>query len=83
MNSQRKEKPMNPQDFITLERTVQQQVNARVITDEGFRRKLLTSHAKAVQELLECELGLTLPAGVTIQVQQGIPFTIHLVLPGR
>ena len=72
---------MNPQDFIELERTVQQQINTRAAFDEAFRRKLLTSNPKGVQELLERELGHTLPAGVTIQVHQGIPFTIHLVLP--
>jgi hypothetical protein len=32
-----------------------------------------------VQELLERELGITVPAGVTIQVQQGISLTVHLV----
>ncbi len=72
---------MNPQDFIELERIVQQQIITRATFDEAFRRKLLTSNPKEVQELLERELGLTLPAGMTIQVHQGIPFTIHLVLP--
>jgi hypothetical protein len=72
---------MNPQDFLELERTVQQQINTRTVFDEAFRRKLLTSNPKEVQELLERELGLALPAGVTIQVHQGIPFTVNLVLP--
>lgn len=72
---------MNSQDYITLERTVQQQVNNRAIIDEAFRRKLLMSQPNMVQELLERELGLNLPAGVTIHLQQGIPFIIHLVVP--
>ena len=70
---------MNPQDFIDLERTLQQQIITRASYDEAFRRKLLMSNPNKVQELLERELGLTLPAGVTIQVQQGIPFTVHLL----
>jgi hypothetical protein len=74
---------MNPQDFIELERTVQQQIYARTVFDEAFRRKLLTSNPKGVQELVERELGLTLPAGVTIQVHQGIQLTIHLVVPEK
>ena len=72
---------MNPQDFIDLERTLQQQIVTRASSDVEFRRKLLTSHPNKVQELLERELGFTLPDGVTIQVHQGIPFTIHLVQP--
>jgi hypothetical protein len=72
---------MNSQDLIELERTVQEQISARSVSDEAFREKLLTSNPNEVQELLERELGITLPAGVTIQLQQGIPFTVHLVPP--
>ncbi len=72
---------MNPQDLIDLERTLQQQTYLRAVLDEAFRRKLLTGSPKAVQELLERELGFTFPSGVTVQVQQGVSLTIHLVPP--
>ena len=72
---------MNSQDLIELEHTVQEQVDTRAVSDEAFREKLLTSKPNEVQELLERELGITLPAGVTIQLHQGIPFTVHLVSP--
>jgi hypothetical protein len=72
---------MNSQDLVELEHAVQEQISARSVSDEAFREKLLTSKPNEVQELLERELGITLPPGVTIQLQQGIPFTVHLVSP--
>ena len=72
---------MNSQDFIELEHAVQQKISDRTVYDEAFRQKLLMSNPKEVRELVERELGLNLPAGVTIQVRQGFPFSIHLVAP--
>lgn len=57
--------------------TLQQQVMDRAMKDEAFRQMLL-SNPKGT---LERELGLALPAGVTIQVHENTPTVLHLVLP--
>ena len=57
--------------------TLQQQVMDRAMKDEAFRQELLNNP----KGTLERELGLALPAGVTIQVHENTPTTVHLVLP--
>ncbi|TMC15525.1 MAG: NHLP leader peptide family natural product precursor [Chloroflexi bacterium] len=62
----------------------QQQWNAkqllsRAMKDEAFRQALLANP----KTLIEHELGVTLPQGVTIQVHEETPTTVHLVLPPR
>ena len=55
----------------------QQQIIARAMKDEAFRQRLLSNP----KETLEREFGITLPQGVTIQVHEDTPATLHLVLP--
>jgi hypothetical protein len=59
------------------EQHIDKQILAKAMKDEAFRQQLL-SHPKAT---LERELGVTLPAGLTIQVHEDTPTTRHLVLP--
>ena len=54
-----------------------QRLLARAMKDEAFRQELL-ANPKAV---LEHELGITIPPGLTIQVHEETPTTVHLVLP--
>ena len=49
----------------------------RAMKDEAFRQELLRSP----KEVLERELGITLPQGLTVQVHEETPTTHHLVLP--
>jgi hypothetical protein len=62
---------------MSQQNPMQEQVIAKAMKDEAFRQELL-SNPKAV---LERELGVTLPQGVTIQVHEDTPTTLHLVLP--
>ncbi|SRR5205809_3535016 len=57
--------------------TLQQQIMARAMKDEAFRQELL-ANPKAV---LERELGITLPRGVSVQVHEDTATILHLVLP--
>jgi Nitrile hydratase, alpha chain len=57
--------------------SIQAQIIAKAMKDETFRQALL-SNPKAV---IERELGITIPAGVTIAVHQDTPTTLHFVLP--
>ncbi len=57
--------------------TIQEQIMARAMKDETFRQVLLSNP----RETLERELGITLPAGINVQVHEDTPTTIHLVLP--
>jgi hypothetical protein len=61
------------------QKTLQQQIMARAMKDEAFRQELLANPNNKV--VLERELGITLPQGVTIQVHQDTPTTVHVVLP--
>jgi hypothetical protein len=61
------------------QKTLQQQIMARAMKDEAFRQELLSDP----KETLERELGITLPQGVTIQVHEDTPTTIHLLLPAQ
>ena len=45
--------------------------------DEAFRQHLLRDPKQTVER----ELGLTLPEGVTVQIYEEAPTTLHLVLP--
>ncbi len=45
--------------------------------DEAFRGKLLSEPKR----LIEDELGITIPPGVTVQVHENSAQTVHLVLP--
>ena len=53
------------------------QIIAKAMKDEAFRQHLLTNPKQA----LERELGLAFPPGVTVQVHEEMPATLHLVLP--
>jgi hypothetical protein len=55
----------------------QEQIMARAKKDDAFRQELL-ANPKAV---LERELGMTLPRGVSIQAHEDTPTILHLVLP--
>lgn len=62
---------------MAAEQSLQKQVTALAMKDKAFRQELL-SYPKAV---LERELAITLPRGMTIEVHEDTPSTIHLVLP--
>jgi Nitrile hydratase, alpha chain len=50
---------------------------AKATNDEAFREQLLDNPKAA----LERTLGITFPQGVTIQVHEDTPTTLHVVLP--
>jgi hypothetical protein len=56
---------------------LQPQVVSKAMNDEAFRQHLLQDP----KQTLERELGLTIPQGVTIQIHEETPTTLHLVLP--
>lgn len=56
---------------------LQPQVVSKAMHDEAFRQRLLQNP----KQTLEREFGLTLPHGVTIQIHEETPTTLHLVLP--
>jgi hypothetical protein len=56
-----------------------QQLLARAMKDEAWRQELLTNP----KTLIERELGITLPQGVTIATHEDTSTTVHLVLPPR
>ena len=56
---------------------LQPQIIAKAMKDETFRQHLLNNPNQA----LERELGLTFPQGVTVQIHEETPATLHLVLP--
>jgi hypothetical protein len=58
---------------------IQEKIVAPAMKNEAFRQELLTNP----KTLLEHELGITLPHGVTIQVHEDTPTTVHFVLPQR
>ncbi len=62
---------------MSQQASIQAQIIAKAMKDETFRQALL-SNPKAV---IERELGITIPAGVTIAVHQNTPTTLHFVLP--
>ena len=64
---------------MSQQNTIQEQIIARAMKDEAFRQSLLSNPKAAI----EGELGITVPAGVTIAVHQDTPTTLHLVLPMR
>jgi len=55
------------------------QILTRAMKDEGFREALLANP----KTLIEQELGVSLPQGVTIQAHEETRSTVHLVLPPR
>ena len=59
------------------QKTLQEQIMARAMKDDAFRQQLLSNP----MGVLERELGITLPQGMTIQVHEDTPTTVHLVLP--
>ncbi len=59
--------------------SIQEQVIVRAMKDEAFRQELLSSP----KGVLERELGITLPQGVTIQIHEDTSTTRHLVLPEK
>jgi hypothetical protein len=59
--------------------SIQEQVIVRAMKDEAFRQELLSSPKR----VLERELGITLPQGVTIQIHEDTSTTRHLVLPEK
>ncbi len=56
---------------------LQPQIVARAVKDEAFRQHLLNNP----KQTLEREFGLTFPPGVSIQMHEQTPATLHLVLP--
>jgi len=56
-----------------------QQLLARAMKDEAWRQELLTNP----KTLIERELGISLPQGVTIATHEDTSTTVHLVLPPR
>jgi hypothetical protein len=64
---------------VTQQQWNAKQLLARAMKDEAFRQALLTNP----KTLLEREMGITLPPGVTIAVHEETSTTIHLVLPPR
>lgn len=52
-------------------------VVSKAMNDEAFRQHLL----HYPKQTLEREFGLTIPHGVTIQIHEETPTTLHLVLP--
>ena len=62
---------------MSEQKTLQEQIVARVMKDEIFRQELL-SNPKAT---VERELGITLPEGTNIQVYEDTPNTVHIVIP--
>src|SRR5947207_3840131 len=54
-----------------------QQVMVRAMKDDAFRQEVLANPTA----VLERELGITLPPGVSVQVHEDTPTTLHLVLP--
>lgn len=55
----------------------QQQIMARVMKDDAFRQELLADP----KTVLERELGMTFPPGVSVQAYEDTPTMLHLVLP--
>ena len=49
----------------------------RATEDESFRGKLLADPKTSIED----ELGITIPAGVTVEVHENTAQTVHLVLP--
>ncbi len=49
----------------------------KAANDEAFRARLLADPNAAIEE----ELGLTVPAGLTIKIHEDLADTSHLVLP--
>jgi len=62
---------------MSQQNPIQEQVTAKAIKDETFRQELL----KNPKATIERALGISVPAGVTIEVHQDTPTTLHLVLP--
>ena len=56
---------------------IQEQIIARALKEEAFRQELLSNPQAAIER----ELGIRIPQGVTIEVHQDTPTTLHLVLP--
>jgi hypothetical protein len=56
---------------------LQPQIGARAVKDEVFRQHLL----KDPKQTLKREFGVIVPHGVTIQIHEETPTTLHLVLP--
>jgi len=63
---------------IKLENT-QEKIIGQALKDDVFRQRLL-SDPKMV---LECELGISFPQGVDVQVHEETSTTFHLVLPPK
>jgi len=57
--------------------TLQEWLMAIAMNNDAFRQRLLHDPREALAD----ELGLSLPQGVTMQVHEDTPTTIHLVLP--
>jgi len=62
---------------MVQQNSIQEQVIVRAMKDEAFRQELLSSP----KEVLERELGITLPQGVALQIHEDTSTTRHLVLP--
>jgi nitrile hydratase alpha subunit len=62
---------------MSEQKTLQEQIVARAMEDEAFRQELLSNPKAAVER----GLGITLPQGMTIQVYEDTPDTVHIVLP--
>ncbi len=55
----------------------QDRVTARAIRDEAFRKRLLSNPKAALQEL-----GVTVPANITVHVHEETSSNVHIVIPG-
>ena len=62
---------------MSQQNPMQDQIIAKAMKEETFRQELL-SDPKTV---IERELGISVPQGVTIAVHPDTPTTLHLVLP--
>lgn len=62
---------------MSEQNTLQDQIIAKAMKEETFRQQLLNNP----KETLERDLGIALPQGVTVQVHEDTPTTVHLVLP--
>jgi hypothetical protein len=56
-----------------------QKLIIRAMKDEAWRQELLTNP----KTLIERELGITLPQGMTVEVHENTATAVHLVLPPR
>jgi hypothetical protein len=63
--------------MATEQLSVQEQIINKALEDETFRLELLNNPKDALKR----ELGITFPEGVSVQVYQNTPTTLHLMVP--